>query len=124
MIRRKVNFSLLSLLLTMYLLANAACSSEEKPPKGTLSEEQMATILTDIHIMESRVTKLQLKSSDSSQMAFDKIKADIWKKNKVDTMAYRKSYDYYMTHPRQMAKIYEKVNKKIEIREKSNNIKL
>jgi hypothetical protein len=124
MIRRKVNFSLLSLLLTMYLLANVACSSEEKPPKGTLSEEQMATIPTDIHIMESRITKLQLKSSDSSQMVFDKIKADIWKKNKVDTMAYRNSYDYYMTHPKQMAKIYEKVNKKIEIREKSNNIKL
>jgi hypothetical protein len=124
MTRRKANFSLLSLLLTLCLVVNSACSSEEKPPKGTLSEEQMANILTDIHIMESRVTKLQLRSSDSSQMVFDKIKADIWKKNKVDTMAYRSSYDYYMTHPKQMAKIYEKVNKKIEIREKNNNIKL
>ena len=84
----------------------------------------MASILTDIHVAESRVTRLQLRSLDSSLLIFNKLKADIWKKYKVDTLDYRNSYSYYMMHPKQMSQIYEKVNKKIEIREKNNNIKL
>ena len=88
-----------------------------------LSEEQMALVLTDIHVAEARVTKLQLRSLDSSLLIFNKLKADIWKKYKIDTVAYRTSYSYYMSHPKQMSQIYETVNKKIELREKSNNIK-
>jgi uncharacterized protein YaeQ len=106
------------------MLLFSACSEDEQPPKGTLSQEKMATILTDIHLAESRVNRLQLKSLDSSLMIFNRLKSDIWKKHQVDTTAYRESYSYYMTHPEQMAAIYEKVNKKIEVREKSNNIKL
>lgn len=119
-----MNFAnrLILFLITGMLLSG--CVDDEKPPKNTLSEEQMAAILTDIHLAESRVNRLQLKSLDSSLMIFNDLKNDIWKKYKVDTVAYRNSYSYYMTHPQQMARIYEKVNKKIEIREKNNNIKL
>jgi len=124
MIRRTVNFSFLSLLLMMYLLVYSGCMSDGKPPRDTLSQEQMASILADIHIAESRVTRMQLKSSDSSLMVFNKLKQDIWKKHKVDTLNYRNSYTFYMTHPKQMSQIYEKVNKKIESREKSNNFKI
>ncbi|WP_221389627.1 DUF4296 domain-containing protein [Dyadobacter sp. NIV53] len=124
MIRRTLNFSFLSILLILSLFSNSGCSSDEKPPEHTLSQEQMASILTDIHVAESRVTRLQLRSLDSSLLIFNKLKTDIWKKYKVDTLDYRNSYSYYMMHPKQMAQIYEKVNKKIEIREKANNIKL
>jgi hypothetical protein len=99
------------------------CYKEEEPPEGTLPEEKMADILTDIHIAESRVTRLQLKSLDSSILIFDKLKQEVWKKYKVDTLAYRNSYSFYMTHPVYMTRIYEKVAKKIEAREKAKNIK-
>lgn len=118
-----MNFSFLSILLAISALI-FGCSSEEKSPDNALSQDQMASILTEIHLAESRVTKLQLKSLDSSLMIFNKLKADIWKKHKVDTLVYRNSYSFYMTHPKLMAQIYEKVNKKIEIREKNKNIKL
>ncbi|GGN14899.1 hypothetical protein GCM10010967_59280 [Dyadobacter beijingensis] len=100
----------------------SSCSEDEKPPKGTLPEDKMAAILTDIHLAESRVNRLQLKSLDSSLMIFNRLKSGIWKKHQVDTTAYRESYSYYMSHPERMTAIYEKVNKKIEVREKSNNI--
>ena len=106
------------------MLLFTGCVTDEKQPEDTMSEEQMATILTDIHLAESRVNRLQLRSLDSSLMIFNKLKSDIWKKYKVDTVAYRKSYDYYMTRPEMMTRIYEKVNKNVEIREKTNNIKL
>jgi hypothetical protein len=123
MVERTVNFSFVSVLFLAGLLSVAACSSADKPPVGTLAQDEMASILSDIHIAEARITKLQLRSSDSSQMVFDKLKQEIWKKYKVDTLAYRNSYNYYMSNPRQMSQIYEKVNKKIEAREKSKHIK-
>lgn len=113
----------IALFMSLNLLLSA-CSEDEKPPQGTLSEEQMAVILTDIHLAESRVNRLQLRSLDSSLMIFNKLKSDIWKKYKVDTLAYRESYSYYMTHPQIMSRIYENVNRKVEKREKNNNIKL
>ncbi|WP_229238516.1 DUF4296 domain-containing protein [Dyadobacter sp. Leaf189] len=108
----------------LFVLMLCGCSEEEKPPQNTLSEEKMAAILTDIHVAESRVNRLNLRSLDSSLMIFNHLKADIWKRHKVDTLTYSKSYTYYMSHPQLMTRIYEKVNKKIEIREKNNNIKL
>lgn len=120
--RRIVNFSRCFILLSGLFFFLNGCDQEEKPPKDTLSEAKMATILTEIHIAESRVTRLQLKSLDSSLMIFKHLKEDIWKKNKVDTLTYHNSYAYYMTHPQHMARIYEKVNKNIEGREKSKNI--
>jgi hypothetical protein len=119
--RRIANISLLLILSAVLFLS---CEGDEKPPKGTLSEEKMAEILSEVHLAESRVTRLQLKSLDSSLLIFNKLKEDIWKKQKVDTLVYRNSYDYYMSHPLVMSRIYEKVEKKIEAREKTKNIKL
>jgi hypothetical protein len=117
---RIANFSQVIILL---LLLICSCESDEKPPVGTLSKEKMATILSEVHIAETRVTRLQLKSLDSSLMVFNQLKEGIWKKHKVDTLVYKNSYNYYMTHPEQMSGIYEMVEKKMNAREKTNNIR-
>lgn len=123
MTRRIINFSRSLLLVGSITMIFAGCNKEETPPEGTLSEDKMADILTDIHIAESRVTRLQLKSLDSSILIFDRLKQEVWKKNKVDTVVYRNSYSFYMTHPQYMTRIYENVAKQIEQREKTKNIK-
>lgn len=114
----------ISLVLVLVCVFFSSCENDEKPAKGTLSEEKMATILSEIHIAEALVTRLQLKSLDSSLMVFGKLKNDIWKKQKVDTLVYHNSYDYFMSHPQMMSRIYDDVEKKIEAREKPKNIKL
>ena len=124
MLRQLTNFTTAVIFFLMLSVSFAGCNRDEKPPENTLSEEKMASILTDIHLAESRVNRIQLRSLDSSLMLFNKLKGDIWKKHKVDTLQYKESYAYYMMHPQIMTRIYEKVNKKIEIREKNNNIKL
>lgn len=113
-------FTLFSVLITLF----SSCGNEDKAPHDTLSEEKMAVVLSEIHVAESRATRLQLKSTDSSQMIFNKLKEAIWKNQKVDSAVYRRSYEYYMSHPERMSRIYEKVQKKIEDREKKKNIKL
>lgn len=122
--RRIVSFSRAFTLFGVFLIVFSSCGNEDNPPQGTLSEEKMATILSEVHIAESRVTRLQLRSQDSSLLVFNKLKNEIWKKQKVDTLTYRVSYEYYMAHPERMARIYQNVQKKIEAREKQKNIKL
>ncbi|WP_207504326.1 DUF4296 domain-containing protein [Telluribacter humicola] len=110
--------------LACLLLMLMACDSEEQPPKDIIAEDKMAAILADIHLAESRVSRLQLQSLDSSAMVFNQLQKQIWKKHKVDTLRYKESYAFYTTHPQYMTRIYEKVVKNIEAREKKNNIKL
>ncbi len=118
------NLSRILAILLLLIGSFSACSKVEKIPDGTIPEEKMAAILTEIHIAEARTTKLQLKSIDSSIMVFNKVKADIWKKHKVDSLSYQTSYDFYVTHPKFMKSVYSKVNEKLEKREKSKNIQL
>jgi hypothetical protein len=122
-VSRMLSFSQAVVLFVGLITLLSACETEEKAPKGTLSEEKMATILSEIHLAEARVTRLQLKSLDSSLLIFSKLQSDIWKKQMVDTLVYKNSYNYYMSHPQKMTRIYEKVTKKIEAREKTKNIK-
>lgn len=122
MVKRAKSFFPMTLLFAVSFGWIFSCSSDEKPPQDILGQEKMASILTDIHIAEARVGRLQLRSSDSSLMVYNELKEDIWKKQKVDTLVYKKSYDYYMTHPNQMSQIYEKVKKQIEEKEKTKNI--
>ena len=116
----------LSLIILLWLPVSlmAGCSSEEKVPTDIISEAKMSDVLTEIHIAEARISKLQLRSIDSSIILFNKIKDDIWKKYKMDSLSYQTSYDYYVTHPKQMKTIYSKVTENLEKREKSKNIKL
>jgi hypothetical protein len=101
-----------------------SCDSQESPPSDLLSEEKMADILADIHVAEARVTNMQLRSLDSSVLVFEQMQEQIWKKHQVDTSLYRKSYTFYTSHPTYLTEIYDKVEKKLEEREKKKSIKL
>ena len=101
-----------------------ACDSEEKPPSDLLSEDKMADILADIHVAEARVTTMQLRSLDSSVLVFERMQEQIWKKHDVDTSLYRKSYTFYTSNPTYLTEIYDKVEQRLEEREKKKSIKL
>ena len=111
-------------LLTLFAVGLLACGGNDSPPGDLIPQEKMAEILTEIHVAEARVTHLQLRSQDSSIFVYDKLQKMIWKKNKVDTSLYRKSYTYYTSHPGLLAEIYDKVEENLEVREKKKNIKL
>ena len=110
-------------LLPCSLLMLLACSEEEKRPGDLISEDEMATILADIHLAEAQVTNLQLRSLDSSVTVYEELQQKIWKKYQVDTLLYRKSYSFYTSHPAYLAEIYEQVEKNLDRREKKKKRK-
>jgi hypothetical protein len=101
---KKIFFLLIIILLTQ-------CSSSPSIPKGIIETETMAQILADIHLTESKLSKVSFQSYDSSKVAFRELERRIFEKYKVDSLTYKKSYDFYANHPEYMVQVYEKVDK-------------
>ena len=101
----------------------ASCSEETKLPENTIPEEKMSLILTDIHLLEARVSRVSVISIDSSTLITEKMKKDIFKKHQTDTATYNRSYKFYSTHPELMERVYEKVVKNIQKRVDKKNYK-
>ena len=104
--------------LIIFFLLLSGCISEVKPPQSVLAKEKMVDILIDIHIAEAKANRIQLRSYDSIQAYYKKLEADIYKKHKVDSVVYRKSFTYYMDHIKQMDEIYAAVVDSLNLKEK------
>lgn len=74
----------------------------------------MADILTEVHLAEARISRVNLRSVDSSQIAYKHLEDKIFKKFGVDTATYRKSYIFYSSHPANMEAIYKQVTEKLQ----------
>ena len=101
-----------SLLLFGWFLT-ACTAPEDERPDNLVSEDQMADILTEVHIAEARVSRMSLRSVDSSNLAYKRLETQIFKKAGIDTANYRKSYIFYSSHPADMESIYKQVTEKL-----------
>ncbi|MFC5410635.1 DUF4296 domain-containing protein [Larkinella bovis] len=87
-------------------------------PDNLIPESKMVQVLTEIHLAEARVTKMNRVSLDSNTLIYKRLEKQIFRKYKVDTAAYSKSYTYYSSNPDQMAGIYKQVVEELERRNK------
>jgi len=76
-------------------------------PKEKLSKDEMAAIIVDLKLLESKVDNFLLRSSDSSKIAFRYLQHQVFKKHKTDSTTYFENYDYYLSHKKQMLEILE-----------------
>ncbi|GAB3923653.1 hypothetical protein GCM10028804_22480 [Larkinella terrae] len=106
------------MLFVLISLTLACQNSSTEAPDDLLSESQMAQILSEIHLAEARVTKLNRVSQDSNTLIYKHLEKRIFQKYKVDTAAYSKSYTYYSSNPEQLADIYKQVTAELERRKK------
>jgi hypothetical protein len=94
----------------------AACSEPGQPervaPAKLLSQQQLASILTEISIAESVVSLSGLSFQDALAR-YDRYERDILRRNGVDSAAYRQSYRYYMSSSEDMEAIFAAVNDSI-----------
>lgn len=119
-------YSFLRYLWTLLMggwLATACTNPTDTKPDGLIDEEEMAHILTEVHIAEARVSRLSLTSIDSSQMAYKHVERQIFKKFRVDTATYRKSYIFYSSHPADMEVIYKQVTENLQKKIDKENAK-
>jgi len=74
----------------------------------------MAAVIKDLKLLESKVDHFYLRSPDSSKAAYRYLQHQVFKKHKTDSAAYYESYDYYLSHKKQLLKILEDAGKLLE----------
>ncbi len=108
------------LLIFASILLLGSCENGQNRPSGAIDEETMSRILAEIHFTESKVSRLSFQDNDSSMVVYKVLEEQVLKKYKTDTIRYRASYNYYVTKPEKMIKIYDEAIKNIEeMRQKS-----
>ena len=105
-------------LFVLIMLMTACRNPTVEAPKNLIPEDKMAQILTEIHLAEARVTKLNRISQDTNRLIYKHLEKQIFQKFKVDTAVYSTSYTYYASNPEQFAAIYKQVTKKLQQRKK------
>ena len=91
-----------------------SCGLSDDKPKNLVDTDTMAKILADVHVAETRVSRLGIASVDSSNLVYKQLQSRILRKHGVDTSTYEKSYVYYSSHPREMEAIYKEIVAKLE----------
>ncbi len=104
-----VNFSSLIFGVILFFTVNSCKKSLEKKPDNLVPKEQMIQILADIHRLEGHVNNMNIQNTDTLSFIYRKMEADIFKKHKIDTAAYFKSYKYYLVDPEEFSALYSEV---------------
>ncbi|QJD78171.1 DUF4296 domain-containing protein [Spirosoma rhododendri] len=100
---------LLSLLLVL------GCEApEDKRPDDLIPEEQMANILTQVHLLEAQTSRFSLASTDSARVAYKHQEAKLFRQMKVDTSVYSRSFIFYSSHPKYLERIYQQVVEQLQ----------
>ncbi len=110
----------LGTLLISFVLV-LGCESTDSQPDNLISEQEMAKILVDIHVIEARVNKMALSNLDTSTLVNERLKLSLFKQYKTDSMTFNRSYQFYSTHPDYFERIYEDVIKQLSVREKKKD---
>jgi hypothetical protein len=99
------------------LLFFIACKHE---PEGIIKKDNMANILTDIHIVDGGTYALPQLPDTLYKYALPKYLA-VFKKYGTDTVQFNKSFRYYAEKPEDLDAIYDEVLKKIQFKTDSVN---
>jgi hypothetical protein len=83
----------------------ASCMESEKSDKTVLNRQEMVRILKEVYLGEAKVNQRGL-SRDSSEREFERLKEVVFEKVNVSDSVFKRSFDYYMDHPKEMEMIY------------------
>ncbi|MEP1782753.1 DUF4296 domain-containing protein, partial [Reichenbachiella sp.] len=93
--------------LLINVIVGFGCSSTVDQ-KDVIPSDKMIELLTEIHILEARVDKLRL-TNDSSFKVYNTLEKEIFEKYDVEKAKYQESYQYYLSNPVLLDKIYTTV---------------
>lgn len=95
---------MLLLALTGFITVLAGCGGSERP-EGILSEKQMVSTMTELYLAEEKVNRLSIPY-DSIKELFPMFSERVFRNTGVSDTVFRKSLDYYMSHPDKLEDIY------------------
>lgn len=86
-------------------------------PKDVLSPQKMRSVLIDIHLLEGKIAESGYIYPDTATINYVRGSKIIWKKHKIDSVYFRKSFQYYTQNPTILTQIYQEVVDSLSLRE-------
>jgi hypothetical protein len=107
----KTFFTLANILL---ICITISCNEETVVPKQYISKDKMVEIMTDIHLVEGLLQNNSTRDTTVARKAYDAYHF-IYYKYRIDSSTFRKSWEYYATHPELYDDMQEKVVEKLNM---------
>lgn len=104
----------LSLLFIIFVFFSA-CG--DGVPKGIITKENIAAVLTDLHLADGYTSSLY---GDSTNLKVARVYKALYKKHNTDSVGLRKSLVYYSERPEELEIIYKQVETNLSDIEKAD----
>ncbi len=113
---RKKNVIIFLIVFLIIFLTNCG-NSKTNIPENILSREKMRAILIDIHLLEGKISESGYANNDTAIFNYTKESDIIWKKHKIDSVRFRKSFKYYSENTKVFAQIYQEIIDSLSLKE-------
>lgn len=91
---------------------------EDEEKRGILSQEQLSSLLIQIYLGEAVADNLPYMK-DSAMKYFAPFERKLLKSKNISDSVLRKTYEYYIAHPRELEKVYDVVIDSLALKEQS-----
>jgi hypothetical protein len=109
------NFSLVLISLSV-LFAGCFKSKEDLEKQGVLSHQELTALIIDIYLAEGVADNLPLVK-DSAMNFFRPYEQKLLKQKNIPDSVLMKTYDYYLSHPKEFEAVFEVVIDSLTLRE-------
>ncbi len=98
------------------LFSGLSCGVKKAPEEQILSQREMVSTLIDVYIAEQKIQMLSIPR-DSGEFLFRKLNTKVLEAKNVQDSVLKKSFDYYMAHPKELEQIYSALVDSLNLRE-------
>ena len=95
------------ILFSFLLLFLIACNHDPKP-EHLIDEDQFISLMVDMHLADGYLSS-RSQMPDTLSHRGNGLYVEIFKRHQVDSVAFKKSYQYYSVHLDQIGRIYKEV---------------
>ncbi len=100
----------------LLLLLFISCQQEEKKDKSILTQTQLSAFLIEMYLAEARIDNIPI-AKDSAIKLFLPYEEKLMKKFNLADSTLKKTYQYYIDHPKEMEAVYDAVIDTLNLRE-------
>ncbi|MEP1097188.1 MAG: DUF4296 domain-containing protein [Cyclobacteriaceae bacterium] len=100
------------------LVIVSACSTESEVPEDLIPQDQMVSVLVEVHMLESKIKNLRIYSLDSAKVVYDHYENLLFADFNITQDQYERSFNYYIENLDEFKDIYTTVVDTLMQREK------
>jgi hypothetical protein len=93
-----------------------SCGAKKEAQGRILSQPEMVSTLIDVYVAEQKIERLNVPR-DSGEFLFKKLNAKVLEAKNVQDSVLKKSFDYYLAHPKELEQIYSALVDSLNLRE-------